>query len=160
MALLQRVLLGCSQKSVALESGYALSTTASKLAQCLASIGITCKLSRVPAILVQLLHAVHRREPDRSTPVELYDDPDGTSRIESDRPELALAGILSQAEIHVVALIAEGSTYAEIARQRRASARTIANQLSSVYRKLRISGRLELLCFLARRAPLSRPRAA
>jgi DNA-binding CsgD family transcriptional regulator len=76
-------------------------------------------------------------------------------RLESERAELGLARTLSDAEINVVALIAEGRTYAEVARERGASVRTVANQLSSVYRKLGISGRLELLCFLAAEADLS-----
>jgi DNA-binding CsgD family transcriptional regulator len=155
IALLRRVLLGSSQKAVALEFGCAPSTMAGRLRECMASMGLGCRLSRVPAILVQLLHELERPEPQRRTSVELHHEPDGSVRLESERAELGLARTLSDAEINVVALIAEGRTYAEVARERGASVRTVANQLSSVYRKLGISGRLELLCFLAAEADLS-----
>jgi DNA-binding NarL/FixJ family response regulator len=51
---------------------------------------------------------------------------------------------LTEAEVSVVSAALEGLSNRAIARRRRVSARTIANQLASAYRKLGISGRAEL----------------
>ena len=61
------------------------------------------------------------------------------------------AATLTPAERAVVALALEGCSNQEIARRRGASARTIANQLASAYRKLGVSGRAELAALGARR---------
>ena len=55
---------------------------------------------------------------------------------------------LSEAERAVVGLAAFGLSNQEIAKRRRASPRTVANQLASAYRKLRVSSRAELLARL------------
>jgi len=59
---------------------------------------------------------------------------------------------LSAAEREVVLLVCDGRSNAEIARARKTSVSTVANQLSSIYMKLEISGRQELLrcCTLER----------
>ena len=55
-----------------------------------------------------------------------------------------VARALTQAERDVVALVLRGLTNAAIAERRHCSPRTVANQLSSAYRKLQVSGRREL----------------
>ena len=60
-------------------------------------------------------------------------------------PEIRLPEGLSEAERAVVRAVLDGRSNAEIARERGTSANTIANQLRSVYAKLRISGRIELI---------------
>jgi DNA-binding CsgD family transcriptional regulator len=57
---------------------------------------------------------------------------------------------LTVAERAVVDAVASGATNAEIARLRGTSARTIANQLASVFRKLGVGTRHELVLRLAR----------
>lgn len=52
---------------------------------------------------------------------------------------------LTAAEREVLALLLAGRTNAEIARRRTTSVRTVANQLASLYRKLGVSGRREIL---------------
>jgi DNA-binding CsgD family transcriptional regulator len=59
--------------------------------------------------------------------------------------ELAPPSGLTGAEQAVVGLVIEGKSNAEIAAQRGTSVRTVANQLRSVYAKLGISGRAQLL---------------
>src|SRR4051812_42415775 len=59
-------------------------------------------------------------------------------------PELRIPEGLTQAERDVVRGAVQGQSNAEIARARRASPNTVANQLRSAYAKLGISGRLEL----------------
>ncbi len=51
---------------------------------------------------------------------------------------------LTEAERAVVARVLEGASNAEIAAERGTSARTVANQLAAVYRKLGALGRAEL----------------
>jgi DNA-binding NarL/FixJ family response regulator len=54
---------------------------------------------------------------------------------------------LTQAESAVATHLLEGRSNADIARLRRTSERTVANQVASVYRKLGVKSRLELLVF-------------
>jgi DNA-binding CsgD family transcriptional regulator len=58
--------------------------------------------------------------------------------------EAPAANVLTEAEQAVTELVLDGFSNAAIARERRCSPRTIANQLSTVYRKLGICGRREL----------------
>jgi DNA-binding CsgD family transcriptional regulator len=60
---------------------------------------------------------------------------------------------LTPAESEVVAHLLKGRSNAEIAALRRASERTVANQVASVFRKLGVSSRLELVAL----APLLGP---
>jgi DNA-binding CsgD family transcriptional regulator len=55
---------------------------------------------------------------------------------------------LTPAEHAVARLVASGSSNAEIGRARGASPRTIANQLASIYRKLGVGSRAELIALL------------
>jgi DNA-binding CsgD family transcriptional regulator len=52
---------------------------------------------------------------------------------------------LTAAEQQVVCLVIQGKSNSEIAVERGTSIRTVANQLRSVYAKLKISGRAQLL---------------
>lgn len=58
---------------------------------------------------------------------------------------------LTPAERQVVALLLEGKSNAQIARARRTSARTVANQVASIFKKLSVSSRAELLAMGAAR---------
>jgi DNA-binding CsgD family transcriptional regulator len=60
-----------------------------------------------------------------------------------------LAG-LTPAERAVARLAAAGSSNVEIGRARGCSPRTIANQLASIYRKVGVGSRAELIALLAR----------
>lgn len=51
---------------------------------------------------------------------------------------------LTEAERDIVALVVAGSTNADIARRRGSSARTVASQLQSIFRKLRVRSRSDL----------------
>jgi len=57
--------------------------------------------------------------------------------------------VLSPAETEVMTLAQQGLSNAAIARARNTSARTVANQLASVFRKLGIRSRLELFALRA-----------
>jgi DNA-binding NarL/FixJ family response regulator len=64
------------------------------------------------------------------------------------RPDSAIESMLSPAECSVVRLVIEGFSHAEIASRRKTSTRTVANQLASVFRRLKVSGRLQLCRYL------------
>jgi DNA-binding CsgD family transcriptional regulator len=66
--------------------------------------------------------------------------------------ELAPSEALTPAEHEVVAAIEAGKSNAEIARERGTSARTVANQVGSIFKKLKVGSRAELV---ATRAVLS-----
>ncbi len=83
--------------------------------------------------------------------------------LESDDGELAVLSFtlprdraidLSSAESDVARHILAGRSNAEIAALRRCSARTVANQVASLFRKLGVRSRLELVAL----APLLGPR--
>ncbi len=57
---------------------------------------------------------------------------------------------LSPAEREVAGLAARGLSNRRIAAQRRTAERTVANQLSSIYRKLGVASRRELTAALSR----------
>jgi len=67
-------------------------------------------------------------------------------------PELRIPSGLSRAEEDVVRAVLAGHSNARIAHARGTSPNTVANQLRSIYVKLGISGRLELIqrCFSER----------
>jgi len=60
-----------------------------------------------------------------------------------------VSGRLTPAEREVVRMIAAGLSNAEIARRRGSSPRTVANQASSIFRKLGVRSRLGLYALLA-----------
>jgi DNA-binding CsgD family transcriptional regulator len=61
------------------------------------------------------------------------------------RPDRLLGEYLPKAELQVIRSLIEGASYQEIARVRGTSTRTIANQISAVFRRLHVSGRNELV---------------
>lgn len=65
--------------------------------------------------------------------------------------ELPLPDSLSAAEQAVCRLLLTGASNAEIARQRRTSVRTVANQVAAILKKLGAGSRSELPIVLARR---------
>lgn len=64
-------------------------------------------------------------------------------------PVASSAAVLSDAERAVVASILRGERAAAIARERGTSIRTVANQITSIYKKLGVSSRREALALLA-----------
>jgi DNA-binding CsgD family transcriptional regulator len=69
---------------------------------------------------------------------------DDLAVLELSRREVPHLDGLTQAERDVALLAIEGKTNSDIARLRHTSARTVANQLRSVYHKLGVSSRAEL----------------
>lgn len=71
---------------------------------------------------------------------------DGTELFLLGTPSLAdcLPDDLTRAEKEVTALVLEGLSNREIAKARGTSVRTIANQVAAIFRKLKVTARVEL----------------
>jgi DNA-binding CsgD family transcriptional regulator len=145
VALLERILLGQSQKAVAIDFALAVSTVALACSDCLRVMGRNHLSSRVPVLLVMAAHAAHgiKLAPARAQRVARGHSEHWVLSVK--RPDSKLPADLTQAEEAVTRLLVEGHPHARIAELRLASPRTIANQLASAFRKLGISGRAELL---------------
>jgi DNA-binding CsgD family transcriptional regulator len=145
----ERVLLGDAPKVVAIEAGCSTSTVATAVGDCLSAMGLERRCSRVPALLVLMLHALRGKASRVAFHVESAPGQrEDRQLVSSARLELCLTRRLSASELAVVSLLVEGKNHVEIARHRGSAARTVANQIASVYRKLGISGRIDLLCYL------------
>ncbi len=149
LRIFERVLLGEAQKVVAMELGCATSTVATAVGACLRAMGVKGGSSRVPPLLVLVLHALRGRVDGVEVRIERSLGARGELQVVSSaRLDLHLADKLTSSELAVIGPLIEGHSHAEIARQRRTSVRTVANQIASAYKKLHVSGRMELLCYL------------
>lgn len=83
---------------------------------------------------------------------------DGLVVLRYPTPPWPIPGDLTSAEMSIVRHLIEGATAAEIAAARGTSPRTIANQVASVFQKLGVQSRIELLAALRTR-PLARVRS-
>lgn len=140
--LLERFLLGERQKSLAIDFGVAISTIASHCTTALGSFVRTPNASHAPILVVMAAHAA-RGSLLPPAVVELR-EPDGGWLVHVKVPGASFADRLSRSEHAVAQLSIEGKNHAEMARVRRSSERTIANQLAACFRKLGVSGRGEL----------------
>lgn len=146
--ILELVLSGLSENTVALELKLCASTVSHELKQALTGLGLPPRLSAVPLPIAQLYHAAATgRALDAQTRGGEPDEPLELTVL-LPRPEPRLT-CLAPVELIVCQLLLSGDTHAQIAAKRGRSARTVANQLASVFSKLRVSGRLELVSRLA-----------
>jgi DNA-binding CsgD family transcriptional regulator len=147
---LQRVLLGESPKVIAVELGVALSSVTGACSDCLSATGAGRWTSRAPMWLSMAAHAgAGWRVPDARARKGGGPLP-GTLELRCPRPDLSLRGRVTRAEYVVAGLYLQGDSHVNIASQCRVAPRTVANHLASVFRKLRVSGRGDLLSRLIR----------
>jgi len=85
--------------------------------------------------------------------IELEIDGDEVVAIALPRLDSALLEELTQAERAVLGAMLDGYSNREIATQRAASQRTVANQAASIFRKFGVSGRSELAARVIRSTP-------
>lgn len=148
--LLREYLVGVSQKAMAYERHRSVSVVSSKISSALSSIGLTGTWRRALVLFTAALHASERRAPLPANMLEIRWKGRvwrafSAKRVDPFGPEVG------KAEAAVGRLFIEGGTYAEIARARRVSVRTVANQVGSLFRKYRVSGRAELIQHLVAR---------
>lgn len=134
------------QKAVAIDQGLAPSSVAAMLRQVTRGMGLSCKFSRLPLAIPLLRHMVARPE---LVSLHLEQEPARAAApvlvIEMWRCDDVIASKLSKSEYEVARQLLEGRTYRQMAISRATSVRTIANQVSSVFKKLGVSGRFEVL---------------
>ena len=146
--MLRRLLVGERQKSVAADVGKAVATIAAGYSECLHAITHERKLRDAPPLLVMAAHAASGFVIDAELGVTLS----GASAfdVETKTPDAWVQDSLTKAEREVLRALLCGKACGEIARLRGRATRTVANQLTSVFRKLGVSGRAELVSRLIR----------
>jgi len=146
LEILEAVLSGLRQKNIAIDLALAPSTVALNSRLALESLGVTCKPSRAHPLLMLAAQAARTDAlvlAKRATFVTA--DKRGLEVIGIARPDRRLAVLLPAAELSVIRRLIEGLSYGDIASGRGTSTRTIANQITAVFRRLKVSGRNELV---------------
>jgi DNA-binding NarL/FixJ family response regulator len=132
------LITGASQKQIAYEIGVSPPAVSICVRNLLAWLGLDQTLHlillvrAVDGISEPELVAMGQRRADREFDVHVAPDPDAVARL-----------TLAELDVTLAALVGHGNS--TIAARRRRSLRTVVNQLAAVFRKLGISGRLELV---------------
>lgn len=155
LSMLERAIVGGSHKLVAYEFGISASSVSGAIRECLTTLGWCCSPRQVPLAAVLLVHASADHEMPWPARASTLGPTLEVVSVASD--DLELRSSLSPGEHAVVSALIEGLSYDEIARTRNVSARTVANQIASAFRRLGVSGRLELLSRLAQSAGRASP---
>jgi DNA-binding CsgD family transcriptional regulator len=146
LAILESVLCSTGQKTVAIDLALAPSTVALNARLGLESLGVRTKASRVHPLLMLAAKAARDHDTSLTGRLSSISTEHGPLSIVSiQSPDRLLRGRLPPAELSVIANLLQGATYREIACLRGTSTRTIANQITAVFRRLRVSGRNELV---------------
>lgn len=149
LQILESVLRGAGRKAMAYELGISPSTVAQALSSALRDMGLGCSPARIPPLLVVLARAARgeRVGPGIATaPLEH----DGASYVVVAKDiDCPLFRVLAPAQRAVLRQVIHGSSYADIAARRRTSSRTVANQVAAACRRLGVSGRSDLVQFVA-----------
>jgi DNA-binding NarL/FixJ family response regulator len=152
---LSRFLLGENQKSLGIELKLVASTIASRIQGAFRAMGLHCSGWRAPVLLIMAAHAARRPSAicGRLAQLSNAERHAGALYVVSvPRPDRTFPVLLSNAEAAVVRELVAGCSYPEISQARATSARTVANQLASAFRKLQVSGRGELIQYLVEHA--------
>jgi DNA-binding NarL/FixJ family response regulator len=152
LRMIERVLLGESPKAIAIDVKLSASTVASAMKRTLELMGLkNCRISGIPILMVLAARAANA--PRGKAPLgfiaPVYQNDVRAWVVSAWRPDLDLPKSLSSAEQVVLRLLLEGRGHYEISRLRGTSTRTVANQLSTVFRKLGVSGRAQAVDRLA-----------
>lgn len=153
LSMFEQVLLGQTSKVVAIERNLSPSAVAYAMRSVLDSIGLGCRLRGVPQIL--MLSARLAQEPPRevvAARIARVAASHDTWVVSTRCPKLDLLNALSRAERAVMLQLLDGCDYKQIARTRKTSLRTVANQVTMSFRKLGVSGRAELVDRLLERS--------
>lgn len=146
--ILHSILCGHGQKRVAIELELAPSSVALNARLALAAIGVRDRPSRANPLLMLAAMSYCAEDYQRYARLSRPDGADGLRVISVPRPERAMKRMLPPAELDVVRSLVEGLPYTDISRLRGTSTRTIANQITAVFRRLKVSGRNELIHWL------------
>lgn len=144
--LLEQVVLGVPQKSLAIDLGLSPATVAFRLQKSVRALGLRCQVQELPLLLILAVHASRRTARAKD---ERWRDILGENGpvydVSALRPDAYLSEVLAEGQRAVVRMLLEGKSSREIAQLRQRSVRTVCNQLATTYRKFGVSGRVELL---------------
>jgi DNA-binding CsgD family transcriptional regulator len=152
--LLRRLFAGEQQKAVALELGISTAAITQRLQRSARQLGARGIWAQWPLFLLVSGAAFHATPQIdvRARITRALRDGRERAICSFDRPDQELPLDLSVAEREVARHVVEGASPLEIAARRGTSARTVRNQISAVFAKLGVSGRVELVRLLVCRA--------
>jgi DNA-binding CsgD family transcriptional regulator len=143
----ERFLLGESQKAIAIDVRVSQSSISTILQQTTTRFGVGARRAAIPLLLILLAQAA--RLPCTFAKIECERMSRPVLRVSVPRPDLLFAGafpsFFTEAELDVLRLLVAGNSPASISAARGSRPRTVANQLSTVYSKLRTSGRMSVV---------------
>ena len=142
--ILEAVLRGSPQKCIAIEQRLAPSTVALHAKLALESLGVMDRPSRTHPLLMRIARSESKPAEARRSTLQVDANLDFCV-VSMPRPEHSLRPLLPLAEFEVIQSLVEGLSYQDIAARRETSARTVANQISTVFRRLQVSGRNALV---------------
>jgi DNA-binding NarL/FixJ family response regulator len=150
LQVLASLLLGTPPKVVAIDDKRSLSTVTAYSQDCLRVMGLAGGESRSTVLLAMSARAFLRPDtgPRQGRLVELAVGGEDCFAVSALRPDLKLPVKLSSAEAAVLRSLLAGHTYAQISGARATSPRTVANQLTTAFKKLGVSGRRATIDFL------------
>lgn len=149
LQIVEAVLAGEGQKSIAIELKLAPSTVALNARLALSALGLSAKPSRAHPLLMLAARAARIPSLRAVGRLSFVERGGSMQRVVSiARPDLELHRLVPPAELAVIRLLIEGAPYEEIALRRGTATRTVANQVTAVFRRLKVSGRNELLVLL------------
>jgi DNA-binding NarL/FixJ family response regulator len=125
----------------------------------LGAVGVVQK-EMAAEVLVKAIEKVHAGEVwlDRALTASVLNEMSQAGRVRPVDPEQARNATLSRREREVIALIAEGLSNKRIAERLSITETTVRHHLTSIYTKLEVADRLELLVY-SYRTKLARPPA-
>lgn len=145
LQILERLFEGCSENYAALELGICSSTVSAEVKQIGHSLGLEPGISKLPWLLMQLYYAARGSSPVKGRHAAMRVGEAVRDVLAIRRADLRQLANLSPAEVEVCQLMLNGLSHSRIAARRQTRVRTTANQVSAVFRKMNVSGRLELM---------------
>lgn len=133
-AAVQAVALGAGVKQAAATLGIEWSTARTRISRALRKLELRSS-SQLPGLWHALMSECTSSRADDGTELLIFEAPCSTS---------GLAPFLTNAENDLLQAVLTGLDTREIARRRNTSARTVANQLGTLFRKFRASTKAEL----------------
>lgn len=145
LAIVQAVFSGERQKVVAIDLEVAAATVTHHTRQVLDALGIGSPASRIhPLLMLAARAALHDLDVSvRHATFAIREQQ--LCVIGALRPDELLPDGFPEAEQEVVRQLVEGSRHTEIAQSRGTSERTVANQVSAIFRRQQVSRRNELI---------------
>jgi DNA-binding NarL/FixJ family response regulator len=144
---LSHLLIGQSQKWMGYELGLSASTVATHIARAFAKLGVAPSVNGVPLALILICQGA--REAIRLSDPQITTSTLGGERYviaSVARPSETHLSDLTTAERAIALALVDGLSKFDIARARSTSVHTIGRQISSVFAKLNVKGRFDLIC--------------